>query len=86
MINEPPYSTAKKLIHAESIGNLSELLETIPKTSLALSMKTSPKRFNKLIANPRLFTFGDVYIIAELIGVEGEAILKIIHAECILKK
>lgn len=82
MINEAPYSTAKKLILTDNIADLSELLETVPKTSLAIAMKISPKRLNRLIDNPQLFMFEDAYKIAELIGVDKEKILKIIHSEC----
>ncbi len=82
MINEAPFSTAKKLILTDNIKNISELLETIPKTVLAKAMKTSPKRFNGLIENPQLFTFQDAYIIADLIGVSKEKILNIIHSTC----
>lgn len=86
MINEAPFSTAKKLIQTDNIKDLSELLETIPKTALANAMKTSPKRFNRLIENPRLFMFEDAYTIADLIGVGKEKILNIIHAECQAKR
>lgn len=82
MINEAPFSTAKKLIVTDNIADLSELLETIPKTSLALAMKISPKRLNRLIDNPQLFMFEDAYKIADLIGVDKEKVLRIIHSEC----
>lgn len=86
MINEPPFSTAKKLISSGYIKNLSDLLETIRKTTLARAMKTSPERFNKLIENTELFLFKDAYTIAELIGVEEEQIIQLIHAERLLQK
>lgn len=86
MINKPPFSTAKKLIQSDNIHDLTELLETVPKTNLANAMKTSPKRFNRLIENPRLFMFEDAYALAEVIGVDKVKILNIIHAECIGRK
>jgi len=82
MITKPPFSTAKKLIESNNIQNLFELLEAIPKTTLAKAMKTSPKRFNRLIKNPTLFTFEDAYTLAELIGVDKMQIVSIIHSEC----
>jgi len=86
MINKPPFSTAKKLIESENIHDLTELLETVPKTTLANAMKTSPKRFNRLIENPNLFMFEDVYNLADVIGVDKMKILTIIHTECIGRK
>lgn len=86
MINKPPFSTAKKLIQSDNIHNLSELLETVPKTTLANAMKTSPKRFNRLIENPNLFMFEDAYTLAEVIGVDRLKILNIIHMECTDRK
>lgn len=86
MINKPPFSTAKKLIQSDNIHDLTELLETIPKTTLANAIKTSPKRFKRLIENPRLFMFEDAYTLAEVIGVDKLKVLSIIHAECISRK
>jgi plasmid maintenance system antidote protein VapI len=86
MINKPPFATAKKLIQSDNIGDITELLETIPKTTLANAMKTSPKRFNRLIENPRLFMFEDAYTLAEVIGVDTLKVLSIIHAECTKNK
>ena len=86
MINEPPFSTARKLILSGQIKDLSELLETIKKTTLAKAMKTGPERFNKLIDNTELFLFKDAYTIAELIGVDEKAILDLIHNQYVTNK
>jgi len=86
MINKPPFSTAKKLIESNNIHDLSELLETVPKTNLANAMKTSPKRFNRLIENPNLFMFEDIYNLADVLGVDSLKVLSIIHAECNKRK
>ena len=86
MINKPPFSTAKKLIESDNIHDLTDLLETVPKTNLAHAMKTSPKRLNRLIENPNLFMFEDAYTLAEIFGVDKMKVLSIIHAECIKSK
>jgi hypothetical protein len=86
MINKPPFSTAKKLIESDNIHDLSELLETVPKTNLANAMKTSPKRFNRLIENPKLFMFEDIYNLADVLGVDSLKVLSIVHAECNKRK
>jgi plasmid maintenance system antidote protein VapI len=86
MINEPPFSTAKKLILSGDTKTLADLLEIIKKTTLAKAMGTGPQRFNRLIDNPKLFTFEDAYKIAELVGVDEKAVVDIIYAEYILNK
>ena len=53
----------------------------VAKTPLALDIKTSPVRLNKLIANPAMFLFEDAYEIAALIGVDEKLIVDLIYAE-----
>jgi plasmid maintenance system antidote protein VapI len=86
MINEPPFSTAKKLILSGDMKTLAELLVIIKKTPLAKAMGTGPQRLNRLVDNPKLFTFEDAYIIAELLGVDEKAVVDIIHAQYLLDK
>lgn len=86
MVDQPPFSTAKKLILSGDIKNLSDLLAIVKKTPLAKAMKTGPIRLNTLISNPTLFTFDDAYKIAEILGVEKGRIVMIIHNENISRK
>lgn len=79
MSNDSAYSTAKKLISGGYIKTLTELVDVVPKTRLARDMKTSPERFNNLLANPELFMFKDAYKIAELVGVDRKLILDLVH-------
>jgi hypothetical protein len=85
MLRSKRYTTAKKLILGGEIKTFSELLDILDKTPLARAIKISPARLNKLIDNPALFLFQDAYSIADLIGVDGQSIVDLIHADHLQK-
>ena len=72
---------AKKLFLSGDIKSLADLLEIVEKTPLARSIGTSPARLNKLLANPALFTFQDLYSIADLIGVDRKLLVDLLFIE-----
>ena len=72
---------AKKLFLSGDIKTLADLLEVIEPTPLSRSIGTSPARFNKLIANPALFTFQDLYAIADLIEVDRKLVADLLFIE-----
>ena len=75
------FNTVRKLIKANEIQTFSEILETIPKTTLALSMNLNPKRFNRLLANVELFVMKDLRFLADLLEVESIEVLKLVDNE-----
>ncbi len=86
MTKDRRYITAKNLISGGYVKTFSDLLDTIPKTRLAIDMGTSPARLNALIDNPELFVLKDIIKISELIGVEVPDIFKLIYQDYINKK
>jgi hypothetical protein len=86
MSDVSPYSIAKELILAGKLKSLEELTLILKKTNLAADMPTSPKRLNRLLDNPGLFTIEDAYTIAALIGVSGKQVLDVLNAEYLAKK
>jgi len=66
--------------------SLEELMLIIKKTNLANDAHIGPKRLNRLLLNPGLFTIEDAHKIADLVGVTGKHILDLLDAEYILRQ
>jgi hypothetical protein len=86
MPDASPYIIAKELILAGKLRSLDELTLIIKKTNLANDVGIGPKRLNRLLDNPGLFTIEDAYKIATLIGVTGKQILDVLNAEYLSKQ
>lgn len=86
MAGASPYTIAKELILAGKLRSLEELTLIIKKTNLANDVGIGPKRLNRLLDNPGLFTIEDAYAIADLIGVSGKQMLDILNTEYLSKQ
>jgi hypothetical protein len=73
------YNTVGKLIRSGEIKLLDEILDTIPKTRLALDLGINPERMNRLLANTELFVLKDLYALADLLEVDHMAILTLVN-------
>ncbi|GGB12211.1 hypothetical protein GCM10011511_39800 [Puia dinghuensis] len=72
-------SIAKKLILSGEIKTLPELLSVVDETPFSRDIGTTPERFSRLLDNPTLFRFADVYNMASTLGVDSKIILEMIH-------
>jgi hypothetical protein len=79
MTKDRRYSIAKKLILSSNLKTIDELIEAVPKTTIARDMGTNLARLNKMISNPLLFTFGDMVKIADLIEVDEKYIMDLVY-------
>ncbi|OJW55176.1 MAG: hypothetical protein BGO55_08935 [Sphingobacteriales bacterium 50-39] len=77
------YLTAKGLLISGKIKTLSELLDIVDKTPFSRDAKTTPERFNKMLAKPDLFRMADIYNMAQAIGVDDKLVLDLVHNECV---
>ncbi len=75
------FNTVRKLILANQINTFSEILETMPKTTLAKALGINPERFNRLIANIDLFVIKDLVNLAKLLEVDSITVLTLIDNE-----
>jgi hypothetical protein len=73
------YNTVGKLIRANEIKTFDEILDTIPKTRLALDLGINPERMNRLLANVELFVIKDLFALAELLEVDTISILHLVN-------
>lgn len=75
------YNTVKKLIVTNQISTFQEIMETIPKTRLALDLGIRPDRFNRLIENVDLFVVKDLRALAELLEVPSISVLTLVDTQ-----
>lgn len=80
------FNTVRKLIISKQINTFTEILETIPKTSLAKALSLNPSRFNRLIENIDLFVIKDLRKLANLLEVDTITVLMLVDAELNAKK
>ena len=81
MVKDRRYNTARKLINANALSSFSELLDTIPKTTLARDLGMHHQTFEKLLNDPLQFRFHHAVAIATLIEVEEKKIVDLIYFE-----
>jgi hypothetical protein len=86
MAKQEPFRVAKNLIESGGIKTISDLLEIVDKRAIYKDIPTSAIRFNKLLDNTELFTFGDAYKIAQTIGLYPKLILDIIHSDWLFRR
>ncbi|MDO6433306.1 hypothetical protein Q4E93_22030 [Flavitalea sp. BT771] len=77
---------AKTLLLSGEVKSLSDLLAIIDKTPFSREAKTTPERFNRMLDNPALFRLGDIYNMAQIIGVDDRLLLNLIHNEYIKQR
>ncbi len=80
------YNTVGKLIRSGEIKTFDEILDTIPKTRLAIDLGINPERFNRLIASTDLFVVKDLFKLADLLEVDTLAILVLINNQHLADK
>jgi hypothetical protein len=80
------YNTVGKLIRSNEIRLFSEILDTIPKTRLALDLGINPERMNRLLESIDLFVIKDLVKLAELFEVESIAVLRMVDTELLASR
>jgi hypothetical protein len=75
------YNTVGKLIRSNEITKFEEIMDTIPKTRLAIDLGINPARFNRLINNVHLFPLQYIYDIAKLLDVDFMRVVLLIHTQ-----
>lgn len=82
MVKDKRYKTVNNLISAGYIKTFREILDTLPKTTIAKDLGMHHQTFSKLVEHPDRFTFKDAARIATLIGVEWIAVINLIYHQC----
>ena len=72
------YKVAKLLIEKDQIIFFYQIIDYVPKSTLARELRTSPTRFTKLIVNPFDFTLAELRIIAKCLEISLEKIIELI--------
>jgi len=78
MAKDRRYDIVKRLMNSGYIATFSEILEILPKTTIARDLKMHHVTFGKLIKDPDRFTVKHIGRLASLIGVDRLEFGKII--------
>lgn len=72
------YKVAKLLIDSDQIVFFYQIIDYVPKSTLARELNTSPTRFTRLIVNPFDFKLKELNIIAKCLQISLEKIIELI--------
>lgn len=75
------YKTICGLLLAGEIKTFTGIFKWIPYSVVARDIGTSKPRMKKMVANPSLWTLGEIYRLAELIGYDKKKLLMMAAAE-----
>lgn len=74
-MNDPRYKTIHGLLLAGEIKIFTSIFTWIPYSVVALDLGTSKPRMKKMVVNSSLWTLGEVYRLADLIGYDKKKLL-----------
>ena len=86
MAKDKRYKTVKNLIESGHIVRFMEILDVVPKTTVANDLGMHHDTFGGLIIDAEKFTFKQSFSIALLIEVDAKIIVDLIYAQCIENK
>lgn len=83
MDKDPRYATVRHLIETGYVTMFAQIFETIPKSVIAKDVGMNNTRFTWLMGDPAEFTLEELFRIAELLGIEREAMVALVMKEII---
>lgn len=86
MANDSRLTIVKNLILEERLPAFRDIFLYVPKTGLAKSLGINYTRFLKLTKDPRRFRYGEIILLARIIGVPALSLSKLIHNQIEGKK
>ena len=86
MPKDKRYNTVKNLITGGFITRFSEILDTIPKSTITRDLGMHHDTFEKVIESPDRLTITDAFRIASFIEVDEMKLMELIHNEWKEKK
>lgn len=81
MSKDNRYIAIKNLIASGFIIRLVQIVDIIPKTTIARDLGMHHQTFEKLIKDPEKFTFEQAFFIASLIEVDSKVIIDLIYRQ-----
>jgi hypothetical protein len=73
------YDIAKRLILSGDIKTIPALFEVVDKTPFAKDINTTPERLERLLFNPLLFRYADVYNMADTLQIDRSVMVVMVH-------
>lgn len=69
------YAKVKHLVETDFIKDFAQFVASFQKKTLYKHIHVGPETFNERLANPSLFTIGELHLMADLVNVEREKIV-----------
>jgi hypothetical protein len=86
MPKDKRYLTVKNLITGGYIKKFSEIIYTVPKSTITRDLGMHHQTFKKVMKSPDRLSFTDAFKIASFIEIDEREIMNLIHNEWIEKK
>jgi len=67
-MRDPRYDTIRGLLQEKAIEKFTDIFNWIPYTVVANDFGTNNQRIKKMVADPSLWTLGEIYKLADFIG------------------
>lgn len=80
------YKTVKILIDNGLLQTLSDVFDTIPRSTVAKDFGTNFPRFDRLLNNVEQFRMKEIYTLASIFDVEEGKVLQLVHNQYLTKK
>jgi hypothetical protein len=83
MANDPRYTTIRELIADGYIKTLRGIFDKqiISRSKVARDLGLNPARFSRNLKEPSRFILKDLYSLADLIGIQGIDVLRLVDAD-----
>ncbi|OQP50297.1 hypothetical protein A4H97_00160 [Niastella yeongjuensis] len=86
MSKDKRYDTVKKLVTGGYIKKFSEIIDTIPKSTITRDLGMHHQTFKKVMKSPERLSFTDAFKIASFIEIDEREIMNLIYNEWLEKK
>jgi hypothetical protein len=80
------YKTVKILIDNGLLKSLSDIFDTIPRSTVAKDFGTNFPRFDRLLNNVEQFRLKEIYTLASIFDVEEAKLLDLVHNQYVSKR
>ena len=86
MPKDKRYLTVKNLITGGFIKKFSEIIDTVPKSTITRDLGMHHQTFERIVQNPARLSCEDAFQLASFIEIDEMEILKLIYNEVIVEK
>jgi len=84
MSKESKYAAAAQFLTSGGVQSLRQFFEVLPKTKFSREAHTSPERLGRMLRNPMMFQYRDIFNMARVLKCDPKPLADLIYNECLL--